>query len=281
MEFGSNLINDPADTLSGIPKGVAGLFSTVRTSLTTKADPNEDSKVEQALAVSSNKRELANRLGIDVYSSNKVLQKDLNSVAWATSLGSLTLTAALAPVGGAAVVAVGMTRTAQQMREIVNEYPPQRLRQINQEKLQAMGVPSDLIEKFLDHPSYSPTHDTIIVSSLESLTGAKGRDSFIQVALLANDEETANFFQNIAETMKGFQLKAAPIREIRANGPVVFAKASNGVVLVPFPLDHGVWTQRAGQRVPLRLPVTRLPIPASKNTKSGLPERSANARQMN
>ncbi|MGA2404376.1 MAG: hypothetical protein ABSG91_22185, partial [Syntrophobacteraceae bacterium] len=127
---------------------------------------------------------------------------------------------------------------------------PQRLRQINQEKLQAMGVPSDLVAKFLDHPSYSPTHATIIVSSLESLSGAKGRDSFIQVALLADDEETANFFQNMAETMKGYQLKAAPIREISGRGPVVFAKAANGVVLVPFPLDHGVWTERASQRIP-------------------------------
>jgi hypothetical protein len=76
----------------------------VSTGLTTKADPSQDSKVEQMLAVSSNKRDLAHRLGVDVYSSNSVLQKEMNSVAWATSLGSLTLSAALAPVGGHAVM---------------------------------------------------------------------------------------------------------------------------------------------------------------------------------
>jgi hypothetical protein len=264
IEFGANLMTDPVDTISGVPKGVARLFENVKTGLSTKSGPGEDSKAEQALAVSSNKRELAARLGVDVYSSNSVLQKELNSVAWATSLGSLTLSAVLAPVGGAAVAAVSITRMSQQLNDVLKEYPPQRLRQMNQEKLQAMGISSDLATRFLDHPSYTPTHETVMVQSLDTLTGARGRDAIIQLALSADDEESANFFMNIAETLRSYQSKVAAIREISVYGPLVFAKAANGVVLIPLPLDHGIYTERASQRVPMAMGAYKAANPGSK-----------------
>jgi hypothetical protein len=264
VEFGANLMTDPVDTISGVPKGVAQLFANVKTGLTTKAGSGEDSKVEQALAVSSNKRDLAAQLGVDVYSSNSVLQKELNSVAWATALGSLTLSAALAPVGGPAVAAISITRTSQQLNDVLKEYPPQRLRQMNQEKLQAMGVPTDLATRFLDQPSYTPSQETVMVQSLATLSGARGREAFIQQALTADDEETANFFMNMAETMRGYQSKISPIKEISVYGPLVFAKATNGVVLIPLPLDHGIWTERAGQRVPMAIAAYKAANPGTK-----------------
>ncbi|HOV85653.1 MAG TPA: hypothetical protein PLM79_04775 [Syntrophobacteraceae bacterium] len=265
LEFGANLVTDPVDTISGIPKGINRLFENVKTGLTSKSQPGEDGKVEQALAVSSNKRELARRLGVDVYSSNSVLQKELNSVAWATTLGSLTLTAALAPVGGPAVAAVSATRTAQQVSDIVNEYPPQRLRQMNEEKLRTMGVSPGLIAQFLDHPVYTPTHDTVIVGCLDALSGAKGREAFLQLALAADGEETANFFQNMAETMRYYHLKVSPLREISVYGPLAFSEAANGTTLISFPLDHGVWTERAAQRVPGVISAYKSAHPRSKN----------------
>jgi hypothetical protein len=250
LEFGANLLTDPVDTVSGIPKGISRLFENVATGLTSKADPSQDNKVKQVLAVSSAKRELAHRLGVDVYSSNSVLQKELNSVAWATALGSLTLTAALAPIGGPAVMAVSATRTAQQLSEMQREYPPERLRQMNEQKLLAMGIPMSVVASFLDNPAFTPTNDTVIASSLDALKGARGRDGFLQQALSAGDEETVNFYMHIAETLAGYQQKVAPIQELRVFGPLVFAKASNGVVMVPLPLDQGFWTERASRRVP-------------------------------
>ena len=66
----------------------------------------------------------------------------------------------------------------------------------------------------------------------------------------AEDEESANFFQYAAETLRGYQAKVAPVQDISVFGPLVFAKASNGMVIVPLPLDYGIWTERASQRVP-------------------------------
>ncbi|MHC1741537.1 MAG: hypothetical protein AB9873_00735 [Syntrophobacteraceae bacterium] len=264
LEFGANVLTDPVDTISGIPKGVARLFGNVTTGMTTKAGPGEDSKVKQALAVSSNKRELASKLGVDVYSSNSVLQEELNGVAWATAIGSLSLSAALAPIGGPAVTAVSLTRMSQQLNDLLKDYPPQRLREINQQKLEAMGVSSGLASRFLDHQAFTATQDTVIVNSLEALSGAKGRDAFIQQALTADDEESANFFMQIAEMMKGYQAKVAPIREISVSGPLVFAKASSGAVLIPLPLDRAIWTERASERVPAAMSAYKAANPGSK-----------------
>jgi hypothetical protein len=249
ISFGKNLITDPADTLSGIPKGIGTLFENVATSIKTPRDPSEDSRVESALTVSSYKREYAGKMGVDVYSSNRVLQKELNSVGWASALGSLGITVATIPFSAPGVLVFKSTRLAQQFNEMLTEEPPARLRIINGEKLAAMGVSKQLADRFLDHPQFTPRHDTIIVGSLESLKGATGRDAFIQFALSADSETTANFFMNMAQTMRGYHETVSPVKEIKVVPPFVLAKATNGSVLIPFPLDHGVWSQRAEQVV--------------------------------
>ena len=250
LEFGANLITDPVDTISGVPKGVARLFQNIGTSLTTQTKPGEDSRMEQALAVSSYKRDYAYQMGVDVYSSNPVLQKELNSLGWAGALGSLSVSAALAPVGGPAVTVFSTTRLSQQFSDLLRAEPPQRLRQINSEKLAAMGVRKDLAEQFLDHPSFTPRHDTVIVGSIEALSGANGRDAFIELCLSAGDEESANFFMQMAETLRGYHEKISPVKELTVLRPVVFARSVNNDVLVPFPLDYGFWTERADRLVP-------------------------------
>ena len=250
IEFGENLLIHPVDTLSGIPQGIASFFETLKTGLTTRPGKNEDRKVEQVLAVSSNKRRWAQQLGIDVYSSNKVLQKELGDVAWGASLGSLTVSVALLPVGGPAVTAFSLSRAAQQLRDCVNQYPPQKLRQINQEKLMAMGMSRDLVTLFLDQPNYTLTQQTSIVNSLEVMSGAGGRDAVLQLTLSAYDEESADFFMRIAETMRGYHLKVAPISEISLHDSLLFARASNGTVVIALPLDCVMWTEVVGEWIP-------------------------------
>ena len=245
VEFGKNLITDPVETLSGIPTGVTRLFKNIATSLSSTHDPSEDSRMKQALAVSSYKRDYAYELGVDVYSSNPVLQKELNRVGWAGAIGSLTMTAALAPFGGPGVMVLKTTRLSAQINNLLKEEPPARLRQINEAKLKEMGVPDDLANQFLDHPSFTPRHDTVIVSSLEILKEAQGKGDFIKYILSADDEETANFFQYMAETMRGYQEKVSPIMDIKVVSGLAFAKAKNGSVLIPLPVDHLVWTERA------------------------------------
>lgn len=75
-----------------------------------------------------------------MYSSNAVLQKELNSVGRAAAIGNLTVTAVTLPAQATPVTVLKQMRLADSVKNALKEEPPARLRLINQEKLLAMGV---------------------------------------------------------------------------------------------------------------------------------------------
>ena len=214
-------------------------------------DPTEDSRVKQALFVSSWKRDYAAERHVNVYSSNAVLQEQLNKVSWAAAIGGIGVSGALTAAGGAAAIAVSNTRLANQVTEALKEEPPSRLRIINEEKLLAMGLSENLTERFLDHPHFSPRHDTVITDSLADLRGARGRDAFLAAILEAQDAVAATFFMNTAQTLRAYNETMSPIEDIATVSHLVVALAGNGRALIPFPLDHGVWSKRANEVIDL------------------------------
>jgi hypothetical protein len=244
VEFGVNLAADPGRTLASVPQGVAKLFDNIATSVQKPSEPRRDSVGQQLLQVSDAKRKLAYDLGVDVYSSNRVLQHELDGVSKAQALGSLGVSVAI-PYGGGTVVGLSrMSQTAGEVNRLLRDESPSGLRNINERKLQAMGVDRGLTERFLNHTQLSPRHKTVIVASLEKLSQARGREAFINFALNAHDEDSANFIQNMAEILAAYQQMVSPIQEITAPGNIL-ARAANGTVLIPFPLDYGVWTVKA------------------------------------
>jgi hypothetical protein len=244
VEFGTNLVADPGRTLASVPQGVAKLFDNIATGLQKPRDPRRDTVGQQLLNVSDAKRKIAYDLGVDVYSSNRVLQNELDGLSKAQALGSLGVSAAI-PYGGGTMVGISrMSQTAGDVNRLLRDESPSGLRNINERKLQAMGVDRSLTERFLNSTQLSPRHKTVIVACLERLSGTRGREAFINFALQAVDESSANFMQNMAEILAAYQQTVSPIQEITAPG-VIMARATNGTVLIPFPLDYGVWTVRA------------------------------------
>ncbi len=241
-----SLITHPVDTVTGVPKGAYQIMENVGTSATTTKDPSEDSKMAQALKMSSFKREAAAQLGVDVYSSNKVLQKELNSVAWASTLGDWAFSAAMLPAGAGGSV-VSTVRTTASVKNALKEEPPARLRIINNEKLEKMGIPADLRNKFLDHPVFTPRHDTIITTNLEELQGVAGRDAFLTLALAAADEDEANFYMTMAQMLRGYHQTVAKLSALTPVRRLVVAQTQGGQAFIALPLDRIVWTERADQ----------------------------------
>ena len=244
FEFAANLVRHPFDTITGIPKGVFQIFGNVATSIDMKHDPSEDSKFTQALFVSSWKRDFAAKNNVDVYSSNKALQKELNRVGWAAALTGLAISVATIPASATGVVAAKNMRLANQVGNALKQEAPARLYIINQEKLLGMGVDAALTERYLTHPAFTPRHDTIIVESLAQLNGAKNRARFIKYILVAKDEVDANFFQQMAEIMRGYHDTAGQLVDIQVVGGLLAAQSASGPALVPFPLDYGIWTRQ-------------------------------------
>ena len=83
-----NLVSDPKGTLESAVGGLGSLFNravgTVGKRETTGA---EDNKAAQLIGFSKSKGQIATKFGVNVYSRNKVLQTELDRLAWADYLG--------------------------------------------------------------------------------------------------------------------------------------------------------------------------------------------------
>jgi hypothetical protein len=246
ISFVKNLVTHPVDTISGVPAGAYALVENVGESVTTTRNPAEDSRVEQALKMSSYKRDIAAKLNVDPYSSNKELQKNLNSVAWAMTLGDWAFSAAMLPAGVGGSV-VSNVRLANSVKNAITQETPQRLRIINNETLEKMGVPRNLRKQFLDHTAFTPRHTTIITSNLDQLAGAGGRDAFLTVALTAQDETQANFYMAMAQVLRGYHQTVSPLTTITPLNRITVGQTRSGQALVALPVDRLIWTDRVDQ----------------------------------
>jgi hypothetical protein len=248
FQLGYSLITSPVSTVSAIPSGIGRLFENVGESVGASKGPTEDSTMEQALIVSAWKRDYAAQAGVDVYSSNEVLQKQLNRIGWAAAIGGLSVSAATMSVSGPATAVLGNMRLAKSVTDVLKAEPPARLRIINRDKLTAMGIPAQLSERFLENTVYTPRGQTILVASLDALgNGVKGRDTFLTSALQAQDETEATFYMNTAQAMEGYVGSVSPLTEIFPFGRLVMATTRKGRVFAPAPVDRVFWTARTRQ----------------------------------
>src|SRR5206468_11501476 len=156
----------PVDTLRAVPKGVGRLFGNIATSVTTTRNPNQESRVNEVLLVGSFKRDYAARFGVDPYSSNQVLQDELDKVGQAAAFGSWTASAAMMPISGPASSVITATSLSKTFNNILATEPPPRIRIINEQKLKQMGIAPDLAERYLDQPIYTPSQNLLLVDSL-------------------------------------------------------------------------------------------------------------------
>ena len=245
LQFAKNAVTKPAETLTGVPKGVGRLMSNVTTAVSNTPDPSQDSRTKELLLVGGFKRDYAARYGVDPYSSNRVLQEELDKIGKAAAFGSWTASAATMPIGGTAGAVLTTTGLSQSFNNVLQNEPPSRIRTINEGKLAQIGVPSDLAKRFLDHPVYTPRHDLILVDSLARLGNARGREAYLKAALVAQDEDEANFFVYTAQIMRGCHERVSPITQISMLETLPIAQTRSGVALIPFALDYGVWTVNA------------------------------------
>jgi hypothetical protein len=239
-----SLIDDPVGTLSALPEGLGSIFGRASEQLQrSHRSQYEDGPAMQLLAVSGYKREYAAKLGVDVYSSNEVLQKELNRLAWASAGGNLTLGALSFATGAMALQVASNVRLLEQARSIVEATPPSELSKRNRKLLGRMKVSNATASGFLQNRVLSPRHQTIIVASMVVLGDIPGRAQFIARASSADTEDAALLFQRMAELMAGYSAKVAAVRQIAIvrNLPIVTTAKSSALLL---PIDRLLWTER-------------------------------------
>ena len=238
------LILHPVDTLTGVPKG--GWRFITRSGEMVKGGPEgrEDRSGDALADFSKLKRRYAYKLGVDVYSTNKVLQKELNSVSLAGfASGEGTSLLLSKHITGTAGMIIKRTLFLDKIERILLDNAPDELLLINQEKLKQIGVKEPVIKEFLNHPNYSPSRKTIVVHALAEMDGAQNRDKFIKQALLVEHEEMAFIYQRTAEMMHSYHKYVKPFIEIIPFSKSVAGYTADKAIVSTLPLDYVYWTE--------------------------------------
>lgn len=185
------------------------------------------------------KRDLAQRLGIDPYTSNPYAQERLSALAWVGSAGDFGAGSALGTVGG---VGADVLSQGGRVNEVVWKLAPDDLRARNRERLQSHCRDELLIRQFLRRGAFSPTLQTGLADALDALDPAEGCDALLELGMTANSELEARFLVNALRLViahLGARAKNGSLRPVAAGLAYV---AADGEWVLPLPVDRLSWT---------------------------------------
>jgi hypothetical protein len=244
------MVNDPANAISNVPKGIMKFMSRAGESVKNLGKKNESSaaegsKVQQLIGFSDTKRKLAIKLGVDPYSTNTVLQHELDGIAWASFAGGATFSLATMPIGGGAGAALTVTDVTSSFDDMLREKSPTDLKIINRNTLLGLGANTKDTERFLNNSSFSPSQQTAFVLNLKSLNGVANRGAFVRTAgETSSDESDAIFCVQTAALMSKIH-KDKPLARLVMIGDFPICIAKDGTLVVAFQWDYAAWTSGA------------------------------------
>lgn len=248
FKFVVNLLMNPVNTAVEIPKGVWRAGTRIKEMVTGDRGQLEDSTGQELIGFSMVKRKIADTLGVDAYTSNPVLQHTLDRLSWAGFAGNTGVRLLTIPVAGPAGAILTGTTLSTAVSDLLLDYAPEDLRRLNREKLEDMSIDDSIIEDFLGHEWYSPRHETVIVQALSEMPSVANRGRFLEVAMSAQYEEDALFFQRMAEMLVAYHLTIKPLADIVAiDNQLVMGYASNHTLIAMIPTARLAWQPEVAQ----------------------------------
>lgn len=239
------LLTSPLETLGNIPKGISDTIARTGEGFSSDKSKFEDGMFKEIAGVSRKKREIAAEMGVDVYSSNPILQSELDRIGAASAGGNISVDVGSIAITGPAGAVIGNLGRVDALQEIVNTQPAAELRRRARYTLEQMAMPKSFIDQFLDHPYYSPRRKTILVGLLSPMKDVAGRERMLEAALTADSEEAALYYQQLTELISGYHFNNTPVKEIVLVEGMPLAMTEKGGVFIAVPTDRMYWTRDA------------------------------------
>lgn len=258
-----NIVRNPVSTAKGIPAGVGRLFGRIglagRRIGAAAVAPGQSGgeravettrRVGQtaitALGFEAERRRLAERLGVDPYTTNPVLSERLTDVAWVAFSGRFAIQAAmtiLVPYSEAMTAVTVTNRTVWDVSagDLINNAS----RAFGQ-----TGASSDDVRALMANPEYSLSVLTALVDGLQRLEGVSGRDVLVVFAATAESEDEANFVASAVNMLARYHETVARLTRLSAPGPIL-GHTALGTVVMPNPVDLISWVEPIGRTVSL------------------------------
>src|SRR2546430_4543340 len=251
LNSAKNIARDPAQAISNVPKGIMKFLGRAKQTVENvgkggSEDGGEGSRLKDVMGYSDKKRKIALQMGIDPYSTNTVLQKELDDVAWASWAGGFTFSVATFPVSGPIGAALTVTNLNSTVDQLLREKSPSELEQINRATFRAMGASASDIERILHGGAFTPTQSTTFAVNLKSLKGVANRGAFVKIAAQKSTTEAdALFCVHTAALMNQIHEKILIARITMLHDfPICVAK--DGTIVVALQWDYAAWTSGPG-----------------------------------
>jgi hypothetical protein len=242
-----NIVTDPVNTISNAPKGLMKFMRRAGESIKdignkSESHAAEGSRMQQLIGFSDEKRKVAISLDVDPYSTNTVLQRELDGIAWASFAGGMTVQLATMPLGGPALTVVDVTSS---LNDVLKEKSPTDLKMMNRKTLRGLGAGEKDTERFLNNNAFPPSQQTAFVLNLKALNGVANRGAFVRAAgETSSDESDAIFCVQTAALMSKLH-KDKPLARLAMIGDFPIGIAKDGSIIVAFQWDYAAWTSGA------------------------------------
>ena len=249
LNSAKNIARDPAQAISNVPKGIMKFLGRAKETVQNVGkggdEGDEGNRMKDAIGYSDKKRQIALQMGIDPYSTNAVLQKQLDDVAWASWAGGFMFSAATFPISGPIGAALTVTNLNSTVDDLLREKSPSELEQINRATFRAMGASASDIERILHGGAFTPTQSTTFAVNLKALKGVANRGAFVKTAAQKSTTEAdALFCVYTAALMNQIHEKTPIVRIVMLHDfPICVAK--DGTIIVALQWDYAAWTSGA------------------------------------
>jgi hypothetical protein len=254
LNVAQDLVTDPVDTISSVPRGIWGFLNRAKDTVTNVADGQSGGfgngqAISNMSGFSKTKRDLALKMGVDPYCNNEVFQKELNKVAWPAFLGKLSVDAAFSAVTGGVGTALSAANWTATLQDSLRDKSAADLRAMNSNLLtDNMGIANGAANAFLNNSAISPTTQSIIVAALGQLGNIPGQGEFIVQAANSQSEHDALAFQQSVQIMAKLN-NASPVARIMQFEGLTLCQTNDGTVVVPIQWDYLAWTPGVAQFV--------------------------------
>ena len=221
-----------------LPGGTQAPGAKPEVSVTAEAAGAAGHVTRDAFGYDDKRRELAKQVGVDPYTTNPVLAKQLDDIAWAAFSGGLGITALKSVVPASMVLG-----TATMLTDWVYDVPPGDLKVRNEKALLAMGVSQEAVDHLLRHRWYTLTLQIGLVHGLKRLAGLAGRPDVMPLALTVESEDQARFVVGTVTMLARYHEMVGPLSRLEVRGTVLGRTGAGGLV-VAAPVDLVAWTER-------------------------------------
>lgn len=242
-------ITNPVGTVSSVPKSAARYIGKAGRKVTganvKSGEHYKDNTAAAILGYTKAKKEIAEKLSVDPYSSNERLQNELKDLAWASVSGDMSVGMALkfSPIGLAGM-AISSANRSNQVRDLAADLLPNEIPDANLKRLKEGGdLDKRIAKKMLHHPWYSPTQKNFVCLQISNLNAVANFKEFCAIALQADSMEDAFLFQRTADLIIHIDQHYEKIVAIHAEQGFIVCETESGNRIIPAPIDYGFWTE--------------------------------------